>query len=389
MSDGFADALADQPPSKAVTREALGKIAEMLERNDIPLEEVGRISRVNMWQGLTKDEMGDPVVTDLVGLSFTPRWADGPEWPVVQQAKPTVVRYPPAAKRDATDGWERAVVLPDPQIGYRRDMESGELDPLHDERAMDVALQVVRMVKPHRIVNLGDTLDLAEWGTYEQEPGFAFTTQAAIDRAHRFLAQQRAAAGPDCTIELLEGNHDRRIEKAVRRNAMAAFGLKRANEPDGWPVMSVPFLLRLDELDVTYVGGYPAGITWINDNLACVHGHKVRSNGSTAAAVIDDERVSVLFGHVHRIELQHKTRRIRAGLRQSLAASPGCLCRTDGAVPSTRSSSDPLGRPVLGWENWQQGVAVVEYEPGNGWHALELVPIIEGWARFRGVDLRA
>lgn len=384
----FAEAL-DAQGDKQLGLATAGKVAELLERNGIPIDEVGRIARVNVWQAMSKDDDGEPQVTDLVGIQLLPNWADGPAWPVVQQAKPTVVRFPKLPAADKSDGWERAVILPDPQIGYRRDLDSGELDPMHDERAMSVALQVIRMVKPHRIVNLGDFLDLAEWGTYEQEPGFAFTTQASVDRAHRFLAEQRSAAGPDCAIELLEGNHDRRLEKAIRRNAMAAFGLKRANEPESWPVMSVPFLLRLDELDVTYVGGYPAGITWINDNLACIHGHKVRSNGSTAAAVIDDERVSVIFGHVHRIELQHKTRRIRAGLRQSLAASPGCLCRIDGAVPSMKSSTDPMGRPVMGWENWQQGVAVVEYQPGNGWHQVDLVSIIEGHARFRGVDVQA
>lgn len=255
---------------------------------------------------------------------------------------------------------------------------------------MAVALDVIRQVRPHRIVNLGDTLDFPEWGTYEQEAAFSFTTQPTIDRAHRWLVEQQAAAGPQLEHhQLIEGNHDRRLEKAIRRNAMAAFGLRRANEPDSWPVMSVPNLLRLDELAVEYVGGYPAGIAWVNDNLACIHGHKVRSAGSTAAAVIDDERVSVIFGHVHRIELQHKTRRTRAGAKQSFAATPGCLSRIDGAVPSVKSSTDPLGRPLMSWENWQQGLAVVEYEPGDGRFHLEIVPIIDGTARYRGKGMAA
>lgn len=370
-------------------KDRLGKIADLLERSGIDLDEVGRVEKINIWQGFYKDDEGNAHTVDMAGLTAVPTWADGPAWPVVAPAKPTVVR-PPKLKPLPDDGWQRAVILPDPQIGFRRDIETGELDPFHDETAISVALQIIRRVRPHVIINLGDTMDLPEFGTFEQEPGFAFTTQATLDRTHLYLAEQKAAAGPELeAIHLLEGNHDRRLEKAIRRNAMAAFGLKRANEPDSWPVMSVPNLLRLDELGVTYHGGYPAGIVWVNDRLACIHGHKVRSSGSTAAAVIDDEAVSVIFGHVHRIELQHRTRRNRFGRKQTFAASPGALCRTDGAVPSAKSSTDPLGRPVTTHENWQQGVAVVDFQPGDGLFNLELVPIHDGWARFRGKDVVA
>jgi len=168
---------------------------------------------------------------------------------------------------------------------------------------------------------------------------------------------------------------------------MSAFGIRKANAPETWPVLSVPYLLRLDELGVEYIGGYPAGIYWLNDRLACIHGSKVRSSGSTAALVVDDERVSTIFGHVHRIELAYKTRRVRAGARTSLAASPGTLARIDGAVPSTKGSTDPLGRPVPAVENWQQGVGVVTYEDGDRPFALELVPIFDGQVTFRGETL--
>ncbi|WP_218571937.1 hypothetical protein, partial [Pseudomonas sp. SZ57] len=86
--------------------------------------------------------------------------------------------------------------------------------------------------------------------------------------------EQRANA-PEAEVTLIEGNHDRRLQKSILRNAKAAFGLKRANDPESWPVLSVPNLLRLDDLGVEYVEGYPAGEKWINDNLVCIHGHKV------------------------------------------------------------------------------------------------------------------
>jgi predicted phosphodiesterase len=374
--------------------ERLGRIAKLLEDSGIPLDEVGRIDKVRIGDYQTtvkiRNEDGsdrlEQVTNRADSLVITPSWETGPEWPVIQPAAPTVVKAT-TAKRPDTDGWRQAVILPDPQIGYRR-YEDGTLDPFHDEQAMAVALKLVRALRPDVVVNLGDFLDFAQFGTFEQEPAFALTTQAALDRGHRFLAEQRANA-PEADIVLLEGNHDRRLLKATIKNAAAAFGLRRANVPESWPVLSVPHLLRLDELDVEYIEGYPAGIYWVNENVACIHGHKVRSAGSTAAAVIDDERVSTIFGHVHRIELQHKTRRTKDGPRFSFAATPGCLCRLDGAVPSTKSSTDSAGRPVGSVENWQQGVAVVTFEPGNGRFAYEVAAIYDGELTFRGQRFEA
>lgn len=369
--------------------ERLGKIADLLERSGIDPADVGKVQQIKLseWSAFHKDdETGEAVITPMSGASIvlSPEWADGPQWPVVDRAAQAPISLPKLSKRKTKT--KRAVILPDVQFGYRRDIDTAELDPFHDEKAIAAALKVVQTVDPDLVVNLGDFLDFATFGTFEQEAGFAMTVQPALDRAHRFLAEI-AIAAPRAKQVLLEGNHDRRLQRAIVRNAMAAFGIRKANAPDTWPVLSVPYLLRLDELNVEYVGGYPAGIYWINDRLACIHGSKVRSSGSTAALVVDDERVSTIFGHVHRIELAYKTRRVRAGARTSLAASPGTLARIDGAVPSTKGSTDPLGRPVPAVENWQQGVGVVTYEEGDRPFALELVPIFDGEVTFRGETL--
>jgi hypothetical protein len=70
-----------------------------------------------------------------------------------------------------------------------------------------------------------------------------------------------------------------------------------------------------------------------------------------------------------------------------MAASPGCLCRTDGAIPSTRGGVDLDGRPLTRHENWQQGVGVVTYEDtGRHKFSYEVAPIYNGWCMFRGVE---
>lgn len=372
-------------------KDNLGKVAELLEKSGIPLEEIDSVQsvRINAYQGLTKDADGEVQIHDLEAASLVlkPKWADGPAWPVVQPADPVKIVPLRIKKRDGK-GYKTAVILPDVQIGFRRDIVTGELDPFHDEKAMDIAIQVIRELQPDLIINLGDLLDFAQFGKYTQEASFALTTQAGLNRAHKFLADQRANA-PHAEIRLLEGNHSRRLPNMITNNAVAAFGLQRANEPESWPVMSVPHLLRLDELGVEFISGYPANITWINDRLACIHGHKVRSSGSTASAVVDDERVSIIFGHVHRIEAQSKTRNTREGARTVAAWSPGCLCRIDGAVPGVKGSTDIMGRPIKTAENWAQGLMVVTYGEGDQPFWPEQIGIFNGLAFFRGKPLFA
>jgi predicted phosphodiesterase len=365
----------------------LGKIEELLTRNGIAPEEIATIKRISFYQQASKNADKEVVVTDLMGIQITPVWADGPEWPVVQPAKPRVMK-PLKSTAKRVENYKVAVVLPDPQIGYRR--FGDELDPFHDEDAMNVAIQIMAYVQKTEgidtVVNLGDFLDLPANGTFEQEQSFADTTQHAIDRGYEFLVTQRAAA-PDAEIHLLEGNHDRRMQKFIVRNALAAFGLKRAAQPDSWPVMSLPNLLRLDELGVNYIDAYPTGVVWLNDRLRCIHGNKVRSGGSTAVAYTNDTpHISTISGHTHRIEVQHRTTFDANGPIRSVAASPGCLCRTNGAVPSANGSTGVSGLPAINYENWQQGLLVIHYKPGDGDFFIEMVNIVDGRTIWRGKE---
>ncbi len=314
-----------------------------------------------------------------------------PKWPVVQPAKPTIIRPSKVKPAKATGEWKTAVILPDPQIGFRH-YEDGTVDTFHSVEAIEVALQVTAHVQATRgvdkVINLGDFLDLPGQGKYIGEPSFAQTTQASIDYGHVFLAQQRATA-PDAEIVLIEGNHDKRLTFNIQVNAGASFGIKRANLPTSWPVMSLPHLLRLDELGVEYIDAWPNGKHWINKRLFARHGDKVRSGSSTANVYVkDNPHVSQIFGHVHRIEMHYQTVADFDGPRRSVAASPGCLCRVDGAVPSYGSSIHVDGTPAERWENWQQGVMVVDYND-DGRFALTPVHIMDGWAFYDGREFRA
>lgn len=374
--------VADRLEATKPSRDRLAQLAGLLERSGIGLDELGRIERVNAWQGFYKDADGEAHTVDMVGVVAVPTWADGPQWPVVQQAAPTKVVY---GKRPATaKGVRVTAILPDPQIGYLRHTD-GTLEPIHDESAIAAALDVVRHVGATRIVNLGDTFDFAAWSSkFLVLPEFVQTTQPAIDRGHRFLAEQRAIVGAEGEVVMLGGNHDDRLPIAIARNAAEAMRLRRANLPDSWPVMSLPHLLRLDELGVTYVGAYPAGKVKLADG----HGRQTplfALHGTTLDVRKDarERRQSVARGHAHHIAHHTETFEVDGEPLDVEAFSLGCLCRLDGAVPSTKGGYDDKGAPFRQHENWQHALGVLTEHDGGGWD-LEVVRIRDGRAYLRG-----
>lgn len=307
--------------------------------------------KVSTWEGLTKDQDGEAQIHKLSGIQLVAEAKDlTPKWEVVKRVESVTLPKKEAKKPTAH---KRAVILPDLQIPYQ------------DEGAVDVALQIVQDLKPDKIICVGDLLDLASFGRFAQRPEFASQTQEAVIYAHQLFVKLRKMC-PTAEIAVLEGNHDKRMETNILNNAMHAYGLRRADDLEGYPVMSVPYLCSFDKLDVEWVGGYPANRLWINDNLQVRHGQRVRSSGSTAKLVSDDERVSTIFGHTHRIETHYKTVNVRHGGKTSAAFSIGSLCKIDGSVPSAKGGTDLSGKTVTNYEDWQNAVCVVNYEDGDG-----------------------
>lgn len=390
----LADHLAANTPPPP-DRKVLGALADLLERNGIDIADVGRVQKVRAWQGFYKDSDGEAHTVDMTGIEFSPAWAEGPQWPTVQAARPIAARPRPMPR---TERAERVIVIaPDPQFGYRR-YEDGTLEPFHDDRALDLHLQIIRDARPDRIVNLGDTLDLAEFSDkFAITPEMVLTTQPTLDRAHRHIAEQLTEAPDGCTVDLLEGNHDARMGRMITRNVMAALRLRRANAPEEWPVVSVQNLLRIDdfgdtatgEARVRYVDGYPAGRVKLADGagsitpLYAIHGERL-----SVSAVAKAERQSFVQGHIHRIADHYESYELDGSLVNVNAWSPGCLCRVDGTVPSTRGGNTATGRPVARSEGWQQGVSIITVMPDGAW-TKEIVPFFDGRAIWRGKEYRA
>jgi len=380
--------IATEKEARARKEKLLGRIADMLVAKDIDLDQIGDIKQVSLYQTLTKDAEGEAEIHDLAAIQFSPSWEQGPAWPVITQGP--AIKLPPSKDKTTKQktGYKTCVILPDIQIGYFRN-KAGELEPTHDESAITVAIQFVADTKPDEIVLLGDNLDLPEMGKYLLYPSYQQTTQASIDRATTLCAEIRREA-PSAKITWLAGNHEERMPKFLVTNASAAYGLRKGNTPESWPVLSVPYLCRMDDFDITYKPGYPAGDYWLNEKLRIIHGDRVKSSGSTANVYLNAEKTSVIYGHIHRIETAYKTREDYDGPKTIMAASPGCLARIDGAIPSTKGGVDLDGRPIRRHENWQQGVAIIHYQnKGEHRFTYHCVPIYDGWAMYQGTEYSA
>lgn len=345
------DQLIEQQDREALHRE-LDTVLDQLNVNPALVKGF----RVSQWDGMIKNNEGEIETRKLRGIQLVAEARDfEPKWDIVRRVESEPTPFNQERKFKLGE-YRREAILPDLQIGYRR-YEDGSIDPFHDERAIDVALQIIKEVQPSRVILLGDFLDLPDFSRFLPEAAFAQTVNMAIQYGHNLLKTIREIS-PDSKLVLLEGNHDRRLENQIRQNFMKAYGIRRANEQ--LPVLSIPYLLALDELGVEYVQGYPAGRYFITPTLQCIHGEIVRK-GATSKAVTDAEGVSTIHGHTHRWESYAKTVRTHDGARQTYAYSLGTLSRIDGAVPSVHGSTDVQGKPLVNYEDWQQMIAIIDH----------------------------
>lgn len=264
------------------------------------------------------------------------------------QKIPTIkkIEYPKDVNRkrqdfpvDPNEKSKRSVVLGDAQIGFRKDPMTGELDPFHDRKAMDLTLNLLEYIQPNEIIILGDMLDMTEAGTFRKDAEFYFTVQPAILEYAFFLENIRKIC-PHADIIYLKGNHENRLYNHAMENMAFAYTIK--NPKNNLSIMSMRNLLSLDELDIKYIDEYPGGEYWINDRLRVIHG-----NSTKIETELNNSKVSTIMGHLHSIKKVFKTSHGRHGIEKMFVHIIGCLCLLDGSVPGKQQP------------NWQQGIALV------------------------------
>ncbi len=345
---------------KVITAKGVRTLAQLVKVSGIDLSKWVVIKKViNKWDAVSRDGVID-LWQVKVWLERRPDYYASPVKPVSLRKRTSPPTTPP-------NSLKTCLVIPDAQVGFRRSPE-GDLEPLHDRLAMDVVLQVCVELRPSKIVILGDMLDLAPWSTkYSTSPGLRFTTQHSLVELFWFLGCLRETC-PDAEIVYLEGNHENRIERALKEKVDEALDVRPANDPKGLPSLSIPRLLSLDSLDIDYRGPYGASY-WLWDEVRIHHGHVVRGNsGGTTSAILNNSSHSQIVGHIHRVESHSKTIQVAGGSKIITAMSPGCLCRLDEAVPGF------AGKP----KNWQQGFGLVHKDEHGV--AVTSIPILAGRA---------
>lgn len=325
------------------------------------VQDRGKVTVVTLWSVKAKLVRREPVVVDpsvnIEPITFSGITIPSPRKSVVS---------------DEVVG--RALIVPDPHFGFERDLRTNRLINYHDRRVLDLALQLAENYTFSHINFNGDLLDLAEWSDkFARSPEMKQVTQPALIEAGWWLSQFKLTR-PD-RMEVMEGNHEKRMTKMLASAFQQAYGLHRIDQLELPPVLSVPYLLALDELDIEWVGDYPNSKVWLNDFLAIGHGNTASAkSGYTSGKIVDDSQYSIITGHVHRIERATKTLFFRDQMRSVTSVSLGCACHVDGRVPANKAEN-----------NWQQGLGVVDYTLDGAIQDIRAIEVVDGRMLYDGM----
>lgn len=298
------------------------------------------------WDFGIKNAEGEIEVRRMTSDTYAPSVEEGD---FIRQAKPTIVR--PTRRRKPVRSDTVTLAFGDAQI------------PFQDEHAMQMALRAVEEVCPDNVVLTGDMLDLPSLSRFEQRKEWAGRMQEALDRYHLFLAEIRTRHMG--RLAVVHGNHEERLPKMLRKDAAELIGLRRANAEKELGILTIQFLARYDDLEVESITGYPNGTLWLEDNLQVTHGTIAKKGGQSASTYLRREQVSTIFGHDHRLQVAWQTRNTRLGGVACVAASPGCLAKTDGSVPGYYFTTSESGLVVPRADDWQQGVLLIAHNERN------------------------
>jgi predicted phosphodiesterase len=210
-------------------------------------------------------------------------------------------------------------------------------DPFRDPRAHDLTCQLIEAIKPDTIVLGSDGLDCYKLSKFDKSPARKETLQDEIDVWLNYTREWKQAAGDDCKLVWIPGNHEDRLRRCIWANP-GLYGLR---------VLTWANLLKFEELGISR----PKNDEYlVNDRIVIKHGasalqHSTRSGWKE----LNREAFSIttITGHCHRMGFAVK--RTRRGL---VACYEGaCLCK--------------LEAEYAGNVDWHQGITLIEHGPGS------------------------
>ena len=217
---------------------------------------------------------------------------------------------------------QRTVVVSDLQVPY------------HDEIAVKNLGAFIRAWKPHKVVTIGDEIDLPQISRWtEGTPGwYEQTLGEDRDLAVQTLYELQVT-------DMIRSNHTDRLYNVIMKKIPAFLSL---------PEMKFERFMQLDELGITFHKKPMA----IAPNWIAIHGDEQGINpnaGLTALGAARRHGKSVICGHTH-----------RAGRSAFTESSGGVLGRVIHGVEVGNLMNFKQAGYTKGTANWQQAFAIME-----------------------------
>jgi hypothetical protein len=203
---------------------------------------------------------------------------------------------------------EKFVALFDANYGYEINASRHKV-PLHDQKALNVAMGFIKDFKPDHVILGGDMLDCGSIGHHNANiagklEGLRILAEAKELREK--VLEPLEKSGADLTYHI--GNHEAWLDQLV----------EKVPSLDG--IIQAEYLLKLDKWKVVEQGGVSN-----LGKLKFVHGDNVTGGMYCANKAVVDYEANIRFGHFHTFQVATKTTPIESNGHTGIAVP--CLCK--------------------------------------------------------------
>ena len=230
--------------------------------------------------------------------------------------------------------------------------------PEHDEKAVDCAIKIMSDYKPHRIILMGDFLDMTPVSHWLKDKQRVLENKRLLkdyEGANKLLDHIVSKAGKQLKeVIYIRGNHEEWLEMYIDKHPEIE-GLLELEE--NIKLSNKKISLQFVEMNKFYKIG----------KLYVTHG--LYTNKYHAAKTLENVGKSVIYGHTHSIQMMSKAGMIDDD--KHISMSIGCLCN--------KSPSYMKNRP----HSWIHAIATVDVLT-NGNFTPHVIPIYDGAATYNG-----
>lgn len=156
--------------------------------------------------------------------------------------------------------------------------------PYQDKKAWNLMMKAAKDLKPDHVLILGDFIDNYSVSSHSKNPNRALKLDEEVNETVKLLKEVKALKASNNVF--VSGNHEDRLERYLMDKA-----------PELFNVVKIPKLLKLDELNFTYVP--------YKDHYTIGKLHVTHDCGSAGRFAhyksVDAFQKNVIIGHTHRL----------------------------------------------------------------------------------------